>query len=96
MPEGLAEFIKKALVKGPKQRISSWREIQKLLASGKSHKGDLLANTDMDMVVVVKFKTSAIDTDLLIKEIHQVLKVHHANYELEIVEQEKPDLDFTF
>ena len=54
-----------------------------------------LANGDMDMAVVVKLKTHAIDTELLLKEIHQVLKVHHASYELEAIERESMDLDFT-
>ncbi|MBE9559656.1 MAG: protein kinase [Proteobacteria bacterium] len=95
VPDGLAEFIKRALIKDPKQRISSWNEIQKLLASGKGHKVDLLANTEMDMAVVVKFKTAGIDTDLLMRELHQVLKVHHASYDLEVVERDNPELDFT-
>ena len=95
IPDGLAEFIKRALIKDPKQRISKWSEIQELLASGKGHKEDLLAYTDKDMALVVKLKTNAIDTELLIKEIHQVLKVHHAQYELEVVEKENLDLDFT-
>jgi len=34
--------------------------------------------------------------ELLIREIHQVLKVHHANYEIEVIEKESLDLDFTF
>ncbi len=95
IPDGLAEFIKRALVKDPEQRISSWSEIQALLAPGKGHKVDLLMNTNMDMAVVVKLKTAGIDTELLIKDMHQVLKVHHAGYELEVVERNNPDLDFT-
>ena len=95
IPDGLAEFIKRALIKDPKQRIASWSEIQKLLASGKGNKVDLLENTGMDMAVVVKLKTAGIDTELLIKELHQVLKMHHAAYDLEVVEKEKLDLDFT-
>jgi len=95
VPDGLAEFIKRALVKDPAQRISSWSEIQSLLATGKGSKLDLLANTDMDMAVVVKLDTQAIDTELLIREIHQVLKVHHASYKLEVIEKESLDLDFT-
>lgn len=95
IPDGLAEFIRRGLIKDPNKRISSWSEIQALLAPGKGGEVDLLANTDMDMAVVVKLKTSAIDTELLIKEIHQVLKMHHASYELETVEKESVDLDFT-
>jgi eukaryotic-like serine/threonine-protein kinase len=95
VPDGLAEFIRRALIKDPAQRISSWSEIQALLAPGKGSKLDLLASTDMDMAVLVKLKTQGIDTGLLLEEIHQVLKVHHANYELEIIEQESLDLDFT-
>ncbi len=96
IPDGLAEFIKRGLLKDPEKRIASWSEIQKLLAPGKGHKEDFFANNDMDMALVIKLKTSAINTELLIKEIHQVLNMHHADYELEIVEQEKPDLDFMF
>lgn len=95
IPDGLVEFIKRALIKDPKQRISKWDEIQELLAPGKGHKADLLAHTDMDMALVVKLKTTSIDTDLLIREIHQVLKMHHAKYELEVVEKESLNLDFT-
>ena len=95
VPDGLAEFIGRALIKDPAQRISNWSEIQALLASGKGHKVDLLANSDMDMAVVIKVKTAGIDTALLIDELHQVLKVHHARYELEVVEKESLDLDFT-
>jgi len=95
IPDGLAEFIKLALVKDPEQRISNWHEIQTLLRSGIGNSVDLLANTDMDMAVVIKLKTSGIDTDLLIREIHQVLKVHHADYEVETIDRESPDLDFT-
>ena len=64
----------------------SWSEIQTLLAPGKGSKPDLLANSDM--AVVIKLKTHAIDTELLLKEIHQVLKVHHASYELEAIARE--------
>jgi len=95
IPDGLAEFIKLALVKDPDQRISNWHEIQTLLRSGIGNSVDLLANTAMDMAVVIKLKTSGVDTDLLVKEIHQVLKVHHADYEVEIVDRESPELDFT-
>lgn len=95
IPDGLAEFIKRALIKDPEQRISSWHEIQTLLASGKGSRVDLLANTDMDMAVVVKLKTTGIDIDLLLKEIQQVLDVHHASYEVETTMKESPDLDFT-
>ena len=35
------------------------------------------------------------DADLLVKEIHQILKVHHANYEVETIDRVSPDLDFT-
>ncbi len=83
------------MIKDPEQRISNWREIQKLLASGKGNKVDLLENTDKDMAVVVKLKTAGIDTDLLVNELHHVLKMHHAGYELEVVERDNPELDFT-
>ncbi|HHJ34365.1 MAG TPA: cyclic nucleotide-binding domain-containing protein [Gammaproteobacteria bacterium] len=95
VPEGLAEFINRALIKDPDQRISDWSEIQSLLASGKGYKVDLLANTEMDMAVVLKFKTAGIDTGLLLKELHQVLKLHHASYDMEVVERDSEELDFT-
>ncbi len=95
VPDGLAEFIKRALIKDPKKRISNWNEIQTLLAPGKGHKVNLLANTEMDMAVIVKLKTAGIDTELLLNELHQVLKVHHASYELEVIERENTELDFT-
>lgn len=95
IPDGLAEFIRRGLIKDPKQRISSWSEIQALLASGKGSSTDMLANTDMDMALVIKLKNSAIDTELLIREMHQLLKMHHASYELETIEKESLHLDFT-
>ncbi len=95
IPEGLAEFIRRALIKDPDKRISNWNEIQTLLASGRAGSDDLLANTDMDMALVVKLKTHGIDTALLVKEIEQVLKIHHASYELETVDREQQELDFT-
>lgn len=94
IPDGLAEFIRRALIKDPEQRISSWPEIQALLASGKNSSAELLANTDKDMAVVIKLKTSAIDTELLVKELHQVMNVHHAKYEIKTVMRDNPDLDF--
>jgi hypothetical protein len=72
-------FLKCALVKDLEQRILSWHKIQTLLASGKGSRVSLLANTDMDMAVVVKLKTTGINTDLLLKEIQQVLDVCHAS-----------------
>ncbi len=69
--------------------------MQKLLASGKGNKVDLLENTDKDMAVVVKLKTTGIDTELLVKELCQLLKMYHADYELEIFERDNPELDFT-
>jgi len=95
IPEGLAEFISRALIKDPVKRIANWGEIQALLASGKGHKIDLLANTDMDMAVIIKLKTGGIDTGLLVKELHQVLKLHHASYDLEVVDRNSDELDFT-
>jgi serine/threonine-protein kinase len=95
IPDGLAEFIKRALIKDPERRISNWYEIQTLLGSCGDNSADLLANSDKDMAVVVKLKTAGIDTDLLVEEIRQVLKVHHAEFELETVgKEESPDLDF--
>jgi hypothetical protein len=49
----------------------------------------------MDMAVVIKFKTAGIDTDLLVKELHQVLKLHHASYDFEVVDRDSDELDFT-
>jgi serine/threonine-protein kinase len=95
IPEGLAEFISRALIKDPVKRIANWGEIQALLASGKGHKTDLLANTDKDMAVIIKLKTGGIDTGLLVKELHQVLKLHHASYDLEVVDRNSDELDFT-
>lgn len=95
IPHGLAEFIDRALEKDPDERISNWSEIQALLSSCRIGGQDLLTGTDMDMAVIVKFKSRAINTELLVKEIEQVLKVHHATYEMETITKEKPDLDFT-
>jgi tRNA A-37 threonylcarbamoyl transferase component Bud32 len=95
IPSGLAEFINRGLEKDPAKRISSWSEIQALLAPGKGDKADLLLNSGMDMAVIVKLNTRGIDTELMIKEIHQVLRMHHADYDLEVVQQERLDIDIT-
>lgn len=94
LPDGLATFINRGLIKDPDQRISSWSKIQTLLSTGKGNKVDLLANTDMDVAVVIKFKALGIDSDLLIKELHQVLNVHHAKYELEVTDRGNAEVDF--
>lgn len=94
VPDGLAEFITRALLKDPEQRISNWSEIQALLSSGKGDQENLLVNSTMDMAVLVKLKTTGVDTALLVEEMHQVLKMHHASYELEVVEKENMELDF--
>lgn len=70
--------------------------INNILRGNSIYKEDFLANTGMDMAVVVRLKTSAIDTELLLKEIHQVLKMHHADHDLEIIEQVNPEIDFSF
>ncbi len=49
----------------------------------------------MDMAVFVKLKTAGIDTELLLKGLRQALKIHIATYDLEVIEKEKFDLDFT-
>lgn len=95
IPEGLAEFISRGMIKDPNKRISSWSEIQALLAPGKGDAGDLLVNSGMDMAVIVKLKTQAVDTDQLVRDIEQVMQVHHADYELEVIEKESMDIDFT-
>lgn len=95
IPRGLAEFIHRALEKNPDERISSWSEILALLSSCRTGSEDLLAGSDMDMAVIVRFKTKAINTELLLREIEQVLKMHHASYEMETVMKEKADVDIT-
>jgi serine/threonine protein kinase len=95
IPEGLAEFINRGLVKDPDKRISSWSEIQALLTPGKGEKEDLLVSSGMDMAVIVKLKTKAVDTEQLLKDIEQVMQIHHADYELEVIEKESVDVDFT-
>ena len=72
--------------------------INNILRGNSIYKEDFLANTDMDMdmAVVVRLKTLAIDTELLVKEIHQVLKMHHADHDLEIIEQVNPEIDLSF
>ena len=70
--------------------------INNILRGNSIYKEDFLANADMDMAVVVRLKTLAIDTELLLKEIHQVLKMHHADHDLEIIEQVNPEIDLSF
>ena len=92
---GLAEFIHRSLIKDPEKRISSWLEIQSLLAPSKSDHFKLEASSDMDMAIVIKMKSDSIDKDSLLREIRWTLDRHRADYEIETTEKEKqkPDLD---
>ncbi len=89
IPTGLAEFIHRALIKDPKKRISSWLEIQSLLAPSKSDRFKLEASSEMDMAIVIKMKSDAIDTDELLREIRWTLDRHRAEYEIETTIKDK-------
>lgn len=95
VPDGLAEFIDRAMTKDPEQRISSWFEIQTLLASVKGSSLSLLDDTDKDMAVVIKLQTPGVDTKILNQELHQLLSKRHVEYEMEVVTRENTDVDFT-
>jgi len=95
LPEGLAEFINRALVKDPQQRIFNWFEIQTLLALAKGSNLNLLADTDMDMALVIKLKKLDIDTRSLNQEVHRLLKSHDIPYVMEVVMKDTTDVDFS-
>ena len=95
LPEGLAEFVNRALIRDPVERISNWFEIQTLLTSGKGSSLNLLSDEKMDMAMVIQLQTVDVDTALLKREIHKVMDVHHAQYEMEIVTRDNTNIDFS-
>jgi len=95
LPEGLAEFINRALIKEPEERISNWFEIQTLLAPGKGSSLNLLANEEMDMALVIQLQTMDVDTAILKQELHKVMNLHHTQYEMEVVTRDNTDVDFS-
>ncbi|MFC1589568.1 protein kinase [Pseudomonadota bacterium] len=90
---GLAEFIHRALVKNPEDRISSWHEIAALLNPNKSSGFELEASSEMDMAIIIKMKTSNIDKDEIIREFRWTLDRHGADYEIETAKKETQILD---
>ena len=48
----------------------------------------------MDMAIVIKMKSDAIDTDELLREMRWTLDRHRADYEIETTIKEKQELDF--
>ena len=87
IPAGLAEFIHRSLIKDPAKRISSWQEIQSLLAPRKSDQFKLEASSEMDMAIVIKMKDNAIDKDALLREIRWTLDRYRADYEIETIKE---------
>lgn len=96
IPTGLSEFIERALIKDPEERISDWHEIKSLLASGKGGDIKLEITGDKDMAIVIKMKSDGIDTTELLNEIENALSKKQVTYEVEIIKKESPELDFTF
>ena len=96
IPDKLAEFIQRALEKDPNDRISSWVEIQSLLSIGRSSSQDLLADSDKDAAIVLRYDLNGIDNDQLLKDIESVMKVHHADYEIENATRGEEDIDVDF
>lgn len=89
IPAGLAEFIHRSLVKDPEKRISSWHEIQSLLAPSKNENFKLDASSDMDMAIVIKMKNDGIDKDSLLREIRWTLDRYRADYDIETTTRKK-------
>lgn len=83
IPAGLAEFIHRSLIKDPGKRISSWLEIQALLAPGRSDNFKLDASSEMDMAIIIKMKGGDIDKEALLREVRWTLERYHADYEIE-------------
>ena len=93
IPAGLAEFIHRSLIKDPEKRISSWLEIQSLLAPSKNDGFKLDASSEMDMAIVIKMKSEAIDKDELLREMRWTLDRYRADYEIETTTREKQEID---
>jgi serine/threonine-protein kinase len=93
IPAGLAEFIRRSLIKNPEERISSWLEIEALLNPNKSNGIELEASSEMDIAVIIKMKTSNIDKDEIMREFRWTLDRHGADYEIETAEKKKQELD---
>ena len=94
IPAGLAEFIHRALIKEPEQRISSWLEVEELLSPNKSSHYKLEASSEMDMAFIIKLNTENIDKDELLREIRWTLNRYDTDYEIETVKRETQELDF--
>jgi len=94
IPAGLAEFIRRSLIKDPEKRISSWLEIEQLLSPSKSSQFKLEASSEMDLAIVIKMKSDGVDKDELLREIRWTLDRHRADYEIETTKKEEQKLDF--
>lgn len=94
LPDGLAEFINRALINDPDERISNWFEIQTLLVSGKGSSLSLLSNEHMDMAYIIQLQSADTDTSELTQGIHQLLSAHKTKYEMEVVTRDNRDVDF--
>lgn len=95
LPEGLAEFINRALVRNPEERISNWFEVLTLLVSGKGSTLNVLSNETMDTAFVIQLKSADVDSTRLQREVHELLSSHQAQYEMEVVTRGNRDVDFS-
>jgi len=93
---GLAEFIRRALIKDPEERISDWDEILSLLESGKNSNIKQALGADKDMAIVIKINSGGTVPAELLSELEKTLNEQQVEYDIETVLKESLELDINF
>jgi len=91
----LAQFINRALIKDPEQRISDWQEIKALLSTEKNQFIDLDSSGDRDMAIVIKINSAEVYIPSLLSDLETTLKQHLLNYDLDTVVHDSSGQDIT-
>jgi eukaryotic-like serine/threonine-protein kinase len=77
-----AEFINRALIKNPQERISDWAEIRTLLGETNADCGQEAGF--FDLTLTIQMETIGQDTGQIIREIRQILKKNQVNHILDM------------
>ena len=93
---GLAEFVRRALIKDPDKRISDWDEILSLLELDKKNDIKLALGSDKDMAIVIKINTGGVVPVELLSELEATLTKQHVDYEIETVLKDSLEVDIIF
>ena len=93
---GLAEFVQRALIKDPDERISDWAEVLSLLELDKKNDIKLALGSDKDMAIVIKIKSGGVVPAELLSELEVTLNKQKVDYEIETVLKESLELDIIF